>query len=91
MLHCSNPDTASLLEALNPVFNLNSIRPVVNITTVTNVSIYPTVYAILGVVNNLFINLKPNQYEIICIPIYMHKMVQKTNMKENCLNEMDAN
>uniref|UniRef100_A0A3Q0S5A3 Uncharacterized protein n=1 Tax=Amphilophus citrinellus TaxID=61819 RepID=A0A3Q0S5A3_AMPCI len=60
MLHCSNPDTASLLEALKPVFNLSTIRPVVNMTTITNVSIYLTVFAILGVVNNPFINLKLN-------------------------------
>uniref|UniRef100_A0A668VT58 5-hydroxytryptamine (serotonin) receptor 3B n=1 Tax=Oreochromis aureus TaxID=47969 RepID=A0A668VT58_OREAU len=39
MLNCSNPDTPSTLEALSPIFNLNAIRPVVNITTVTNVAI----------------------------------------------------
>ncbi|XP_019201586.1 5-hydroxytryptamine receptor 3E-like [Oreochromis niloticus] len=49
MLHCSNPDSPSMLEALKPIFNLNTIRPVVNITTVTNVGISLTVFGILGV------------------------------------------
>uniref|UniRef100_A0A3Q4G3L4 5-hydroxytryptamine receptor 3A-like n=1 Tax=Neolamprologus brichardi TaxID=32507 RepID=A0A3Q4G3L4_NEOBR len=40
ILNCSNPDTPSLLEALSPVFNLNAIRPVMNITTVTNVGLF---------------------------------------------------
>ncbi|GAA6219795.1 5-hydroxytryptamine receptor 3A-like isoform X1 [Lates japonicus] len=49
MLNCSQPDTASLLEALQPVFELNSIRPVVNISTPTNVNISFTLFGILGV------------------------------------------
>nr|XP_024660891.1 5-hydroxytryptamine receptor 3C-like [Maylandia zebra] len=49
ILNCSNPDTPSVLEALSPVFNLNAIRPVVNITTVTNVGLFLTVFGILGV------------------------------------------
>ncbi|XP_039454395.1 5-hydroxytryptamine receptor 3E-like [Oreochromis aureus] len=49
MLNCSNPDSPSMLEALKPIFNLNTIRPVVNITTVTNVGISITVFGILGV------------------------------------------
>uniref|UniRef100_A0A668VT83 5-hydroxytryptamine (serotonin) receptor 3B n=1 Tax=Oreochromis aureus TaxID=47969 RepID=A0A668VT83_OREAU len=44
MLNCSNPDSPSMLEALKPIFNLNTIRPVVNITTVTNVGISITVF-----------------------------------------------
>uniref|UniRef100_A0A3B4H110 5-hydroxytryptamine receptor 3A-like n=1 Tax=Pundamilia nyererei TaxID=303518 RepID=A0A3B4H110_9CICH len=61
LLNCSNPDSPSMLEALKPVFNLNAIRPVVNITTVTNIGISITVFGILGVVNNTFINLKSIQ------------------------------
>ncbi|XP_063351761.1 5-hydroxytryptamine receptor 3A-like isoform X2 [Pelmatolapia mariae] len=49
MLHCSNPNTPSMLEALSPVFNLKAIRPVVNITTVTNVGLFLTVFGIMGV------------------------------------------
>ncbi|XP_058494816.1 5-hydroxytryptamine receptor 3C-like [Solea solea] len=49
MLNCSEPNTPSLLEALKPVFKLNSIRPVMNLSTVTNVSISFTLFAILGV------------------------------------------
>uniref|UniRef100_A0A669C4B3 5-hydroxytryptamine receptor 3C n=1 Tax=Oreochromis niloticus TaxID=8128 RepID=A0A669C4B3_ORENI len=49
MLNCSNPDTPSTLEALSPIFNLNAIRPVVNITTVTNVGLFLTVFGIMGV------------------------------------------
>ncbi|XP_078114927.1 5-hydroxytryptamine receptor 3E-like isoform X2 [Sander vitreus] len=36
MLNCSRPDPPSLLEALEPVFNMRSIRPVVNVSTPTN-------------------------------------------------------
>ncbi|XP_025754737.1 5-hydroxytryptamine receptor 3C isoform X2 [Oreochromis niloticus] len=49
MLNCSNPDTPSMLEALKPVFNLKAIRPVVNITTVTNIGLFLTVFGIMGV------------------------------------------
>uniref|UniRef100_A0A8C3A0I9 Uncharacterized protein n=1 Tax=Cyclopterus lumpus TaxID=8103 RepID=A0A8C3A0I9_CYCLU len=52
MLNCSRPDTPSLLEALQPVFNLSSIRPVMNLSTPTNVSIDFTIYSILGVVRD---------------------------------------
>lgn len=50
MQNCSQPNTISLLEALRPVFKLNSIRPVMNRWTVTNVRIYFDMYGILGVV-----------------------------------------
>ncbi|XP_028259588.1 5-hydroxytryptamine receptor 3A-like [Parambassis ranga] len=49
MLRCSRPDPPSMLEALDPVFNLSSIRPVMNLSTPTNVSIYFTLFGILGV------------------------------------------
>ncbi|XP_034003858.1 5-hydroxytryptamine receptor 3A-like [Trematomus bernacchii] len=39
MQNCSRPDTPSLLEALQPVFKLNAIRPTMNMSTPTNVSI----------------------------------------------------
>ncbi|XP_034738060.1 5-hydroxytryptamine receptor 3C-like [Etheostoma cragini] len=48
-LNCSQPTQPALLEALTPVFNLSSIRPVMNMTTSTNITIYFTMYAILGV------------------------------------------
>ncbi|XP_039667475.1 uncharacterized protein LOC120565634 [Perca fluviatilis] len=49
MLSCSRPDPPSLLEALEPVFNMRSIRPVMNVSTPTNVSIDFTLFGILGV------------------------------------------
>lgn len=52
MLNCSQPDQPALLEALRPVFNLRSIRPVMNLSTPTFVSIDFTVFAILGVVRD---------------------------------------
>ncbi|XP_078116044.1 5-hydroxytryptamine receptor 3C-like [Sander vitreus] len=48
-LNCSQPNQPALLEALTPVFNLSSIRPVMNMTACTNITIYFTMYAILGV------------------------------------------
>lgn len=48
-VNCSEPNQPALLEALTPVFNLNAIRPVMNMTTVTNVTIVFTLYGILGV------------------------------------------
>ncbi|XP_056132821.1 5-hydroxytryptamine receptor 3A-like [Lampris incognitus] len=49
MLNCSRPNPPALLEALAPVLKLQSIRPVMNITTYTNVRIYFILYGILGV------------------------------------------
>ncbi|XP_036971873.1 5-hydroxytryptamine receptor 3C-like isoform X2 [Acanthopagrus latus] len=49
MVNCSQPDLPSLLEALTPVFTLSSIRPVMNTSTPTRVSIDFTMYGILGV------------------------------------------
>ncbi|KAF7202443.1 5-hydroxytryptamine receptor 3C isoform X1 [Nothobranchius furzeri] len=46
---CSKPNQPSLLAALTPIFNLSAIRPVLNQTTVTNVSVSFTLYGILGV------------------------------------------
>ncbi|XP_074492809.1 5-hydroxytryptamine receptor 3A-like [Sebastes fasciatus] len=48
-VNCSQPTQPALLEALTPVFNLSAIRPVMNMTTPTNVSIFFTLYGILGV------------------------------------------
>ncbi|XP_042369560.1 5-hydroxytryptamine receptor 3E-like [Plectropomus leopardus] len=48
-VNCSQPNQPALLEALTPIFNLSSIRPVMNMTTYTNVNIYFTLYGILGV------------------------------------------
>ncbi|KAM9831441.1 5-hydroxytryptamine receptor 3C-like [Neosynchiropus ocellatus] len=49
MLNCSRPDPPALLEALKPVFNLSSIRPVVNSSTPTLVYVNIVVTSILGV------------------------------------------
>ncbi|CAK6958171.1 LOW QUALITY PROTEIN: 5-hydroxytryptamine receptor 3A-like [Scomber scombrus] len=49
MANCSRPNQPALLEALDPVFNLSAIRPVMNITTCTHVSTFFTLYGILGV------------------------------------------
>ncbi|TKS74671.1 5-hydroxytryptamine receptor 3C [Collichthys lucidus] len=49
MLNCSRPDPPSLLEALGPVFNLSSIRPVMNMSTPTTVDIDFILFGILGV------------------------------------------
>ncbi|XP_043985173.1 uncharacterized protein LOC122838528 [Gambusia affinis] len=48
-VNCSQPDHPSFLAALSPVFNLNAIRPVENQLTCTNISMYFTLYGILGV------------------------------------------
>ncbi|XP_061540241.1 5-hydroxytryptamine receptor 3A-like [Phycodurus eques] len=49
MPNCSRPDSLALLEALRPVFSLSSIRPVVNISTATLVSVDFILIGILGV------------------------------------------
>ncbi|XP_061739260.1 5-hydroxytryptamine receptor 3C-like [Nerophis ophidion] len=49
MPNCSRPDSLALLEALRPVFNLSSIRPVVNSSTPTHVQIDFILVNILGV------------------------------------------
>ncbi|XP_070765028.1 5-hydroxytryptamine receptor 3A-like [Enoplosus armatus] len=48
-VNCSQPNQPALLEALNPVFNLSAIRPVMDMTTRTNISTFFTMYGILGV------------------------------------------
>ncbi|XP_077964421.1 uncharacterized protein LOC120823430 [Gasterosteus aculeatus] len=49
LVNCSEPNQPALLDALRPIFNLSSIRPVMNMTTCTNISTYFTMYGILGV------------------------------------------
>ncbi|XP_061681476.1 uncharacterized protein LOC133503673 isoform X2 [Syngnathoides biaculeatus] len=49
MSNCSRPDSPALLEALRPVLSLSSIRPVVNISTATLVSVDFVLIGILGV------------------------------------------
>ncbi|KAM9358371.1 uncharacterized protein ABDE67_003862 [Symphorus nematophorus] len=62
MLNCSRPDPPSLLEALRPVFNLSSIRPVMNQSTPTNVSMTFILFGILGVFwRNEFVGWDPEQ------------------------------
>ncbi|XP_030288243.1 5-hydroxytryptamine receptor 3A-like [Sparus aurata] len=48
-VNCSEPTQPALLKALAPIFNLSAIRPVMNMTTPTNVSTFFTLYGILGV------------------------------------------
>ncbi|XP_074524825.1 5-hydroxytryptamine receptor 3C-like [Halichoeres trimaculatus] len=48
-VNCSEPNQPALLKALNPLFNLSSIRPVMNLTTPTEVTTSFTMYGILGV------------------------------------------
>ncbi|XP_015250244.1 PREDICTED: 5-hydroxytryptamine receptor 3A-like [Cyprinodon variegatus] len=48
-VNCSQPDQSSLFAALSPAFNLKAIRPVENQSTYTNISVYFTLYGILGV------------------------------------------
>ncbi|XP_078802690.1 5-hydroxytryptamine receptor 3A-like isoform X2 [Oryzias latipes] len=48
-VNCSNPDQPSLLQALTPVFNLNSVRPVLDTNSPTDIYMYFTLYGILGV------------------------------------------
>ncbi|KAF3835207.1 hypothetical protein F7725_027765 [Dissostichus mawsoni] len=48
-INCSEPSQPALLEALAPIFNLSAIRPVMNLTTRTNVNISFIMYGILGV------------------------------------------
>ncbi|XP_030289523.1 5-hydroxytryptamine receptor 3A-like [Sparus aurata] len=62
MLNCSQPDLPSLFEALKPVFTLSSIRPVMNTSTPTRVSIDFIMYGILGVTwRNEFVEWDPEQ------------------------------
>ena len=49
-INCSEPSQPALLEALAPIFNLSAIRPVMNLTTRTNVNMSFIMYGILGVV-----------------------------------------
>ncbi|XP_019731022.1 5-hydroxytryptamine receptor 3C-like [Hippocampus comes] len=48
-INCSAPNQLALLEALKPMFKMGAIRPVTNMTTPTNVSLYFLLYGILGV------------------------------------------
>ncbi|KAI9517345.1 hypothetical protein NQZ68_004562 [Dissostichus eleginoides] len=62
MQNCSRPDTPSLLEALQPVFKLNEIRPTMNMSTPTNVSIGFVLFGILGLRwRNEFVEWDPEQ------------------------------
>ncbi|XP_015250245.1 PREDICTED: 5-hydroxytryptamine receptor 3C-like [Cyprinodon variegatus] len=48
-VNCSKADQEGLLAALGPVIDLKAIRPVVNQTTCSNITVYFTLYGILGV------------------------------------------
>uniref|UniRef100_A0A3B3ZL48 Uncharacterized protein n=1 Tax=Periophthalmus magnuspinnatus TaxID=409849 RepID=A0A3B3ZL48_9GOBI len=66
MLNCTSPNPTALLQALSPVFELNSIRPVSNLSTHTMVSVEFIMFGILGVVlyyvwENEFMRWDPEQ------------------------------
>lgn len=50
MRNCSRPDAPALLEALRPVLNMSSIRPVRDFSTPIHVFMDFTIYGILGMV-----------------------------------------
>ncbi|XP_037106240.1 5-hydroxytryptamine receptor 3C-like [Syngnathus acus] len=58
MPNCSRPDGPALLEALKPVFDLRSIRPVTNTSTTTTVMIGFILLGILGVVRDTDVHCK---------------------------------
>uniref|UniRef100_A0A8C6S5Q2 Uncharacterized protein n=1 Tax=Neogobius melanostomus TaxID=47308 RepID=A0A8C6S5Q2_9GOBI len=61
-LTCSEPTQTALLSALDSVFNLSAIRPVMSLDVATNVTMYFTLYGILGVWwNNEFVSWDPNE------------------------------
>uniref|UniRef100_A0A3Q2D0Q2 Neurotransmitter-gated ion-channel ligand-binding domain-containing protein n=1 Tax=Cyprinodon variegatus TaxID=28743 RepID=A0A3Q2D0Q2_CYPVA len=75
-VNCSQPDQSSLFAALSPAFNLKAIRPVENQSTYTNISVYFTLYGILGVIffllqwwKNEFISWEPEQCGTDMIPL----------------------
>ncbi|XP_077573944.1 5-hydroxytryptamine receptor 3A-like isoform X2 [Stigmatopora nigra] len=47
--NCSSPDTPALLEALRPVFELKAIRPVMNVSIPTALTVDFVIFGILGV------------------------------------------
>ncbi|XP_077463693.1 5-hydroxytryptamine receptor 3C-like [Stigmatopora argus] len=49
MQNCSSPDSPALLEALRPIFDLRAIRPVMNISIPTWVTVDFVIFGILGV------------------------------------------
>uniref|UniRef100_A0A3Q3K2F7 5-hydroxytryptamine (serotonin) receptor 3B n=2 Tax=Monopterus albus TaxID=43700 RepID=A0A3Q3K2F7_MONAL len=49
MMNCTQPNPVSLLEALKPVFSIGSVRPVMNTSTATSVTVDFTLFGILGV------------------------------------------
>uniref|UniRef100_A0A3B3QS47 5-hydroxytryptamine receptor 3A-like n=1 Tax=Paramormyrops kingsleyae TaxID=1676925 RepID=A0A3B3QS47_9TELE len=53
-LNCSHPDAESLYREIEKTFYLNPIRPVYSLKTPTNVTIYFTLYSILGVVSDIY-------------------------------------
>uniref|UniRef100_A0A4W5KZL2 5-hydroxytryptamine (serotonin) receptor 3A n=1 Tax=Hucho hucho TaxID=62062 RepID=A0A4W5KZL2_9TELE len=49
VVNCTKPNTISLLAALENVMTMYSIRPVMNLSTPTDISMHFTLYGILGV------------------------------------------
>lgn len=63
MLNCSRPDRPALLQALSPVFDLRSIRPVMNLSVTTNITIDFTLVGILAVVRDAVFVSADNAWE----------------------------
>ncbi|XP_074523981.1 5-hydroxytryptamine receptor 3C-like [Halichoeres trimaculatus] len=79
MLNCTRPDPPSLLEALRPVFNLSSIRPVMDTSTQTNITIHFVLVGILGVVrdtvtNNVFVTFQDEKAQLLTTYIWQTLM-----------------
>uniref|UniRef100_A0A8C9V658 5-hydroxytryptamine receptor 3A-like n=1 Tax=Scleropages formosus TaxID=113540 RepID=A0A8C9V658_SCLFO len=64
MINCSQPNAKSLYDALENIFDLNAIRPVVSLKTATNVTVSITLYGILGVVRKAGVNGLPVFYMV---------------------------
>lgn len=63
ILNCSRPDRPALLEALGPVFDLKLIRPVMNLSVTTNITIDFTLVGILAVVRDAAFTSTDNAWE----------------------------
>uniref|UniRef100_A0A3Q3A6J7 5-hydroxytryptamine receptor 3C-like n=1 Tax=Kryptolebias marmoratus TaxID=37003 RepID=A0A3Q3A6J7_KRYMA len=64
ILNCSQPNPTSLLSALQAAFDLNSIRPVSNMSTTTKVYISFTLFGILGVVRKVLYIIWKNEFTV---------------------------
>lgn len=82
-VNCSEPNQPALLKALTPIFNLSAIRPVMNMTASTNVSISFTLYGILGVVCSAPSRQRQSHWMCVCNSIYYFAWVSGTSLRMN--------